>query len=294
LGLTIFAGSIWAQPLQVRIYAGVGGYQHRLEMVQFPMFLKPPAAEPFRFNKLQATLFGGIGVDYRLTEALTVGAAVEYTSWSVQLRANERMLMPWVQFAATLGKIASTLRAAAFLRYQRSIGAVLPDSNWHIQTFSLGVQLSGDLLGQPPRYKLLRDTVYQQDTTTIYDVAIATDTVLLQAETAQTERYAIGDLTIALTIVRRNYVRKVPMPRSLLTATIVPKLVTHDGREDTVLNIERWHSRVSNNGNGSCALRVEQLWFDGYYNSWCRQIPSLCLVLLPRPVHRILPNSCTG
>ncbi len=326
LGFTILASSIWAQPLQVQIYTGVAWYQHRLELAQFPMFSKPPAAEPFRFDQIQATWFGGIGLGYRLGRTLTVGGIIEYSNWSAQLEASERipairsgdsivsgviahrvqmaiaplgispmvtwhidnvaftggcflywfprrsfqyweeiqspaeatfldgtrqqlraegilspiqqpLLTPWVQFAATFGKITSTLRASAFLRYQRSIGAVLPDSNWRIQTFSLGVQLSGDLLGVPPQHKLLRDTVYQRDTTTTYDVMIATDTVLLQVETARTEHYAIGDLTIALTIVHQTYVRKVPMPRSLLTATVVPKLVTRGGREDTVLSI---------------------------------------------------------
>ena len=326
-GFTIFVSSIWAQPLQVQIYTGVAWYQHRLELAQLPMFSKPPAAEPFRFDKIQPTWFGGIGLSYRLTRALTVGGAVEYSNWSAQLEASERipairsgdsivsgviahrvqlaiaplgispmvtwhidnvaltggcflywfprrsfqyweeiqspaeatfldgtrqqlraegilspirqpLLMSWVQVAATFGKIASTLGVSAFLRYQRSIGTVLPDSNWHVQTFSLGVELSGDLLGAPPRHELFRDTVYQRDTTTTYDVMIAADTVLLQAETARTEHYAIGDLTIALTIVHQTYIRKVPMPHSLLTATIVPKLVTRDGREDTVLSIK--------------------------------------------------------
>ncbi len=326
-GFTIFVSSIWAQPLQVQIYTGVAWYQHRLELTQLPMFSKPPAAEPFRFDKLQATWLSGVGLSYRLTKALTIGGAVEYSNWSVQLEASERipairsgdsivsgivahrvqmaiaplgvspvvtwhiangavtggcflywfprrsfqyweelqspaeatfldgtrqqlraegilsliqqpLLMPWVQVAATFGKIASTLGVSAFLRYQRSIGAVLPNSNWHVQIFSLGIQLSGDLLGQVLRRRLFRDTVYQRDTTTTYDVMIAADTVLLQAETAQTERYAIGDLAVALTIVHQTYVRKVPMPRSLLTATIVPKLVTRDGQEDTVLSIE--------------------------------------------------------
>lgn len=129
-----------------------------------------------------------------------------------------------------------SLRLRPEVSMQQTLGTIVQETEWKTTSLRGGIAL---LFGPEREIPVLRDTVYQRDTTSALLFEVEDERVRFVDQTVVEEEIPAENVRLFRTTISERYVLELPRPRPILTGSIETRFVSPEGEElrQATLNI---------------------------------------------------------